>query len=53
MLVNDSSSDSDHDSVMSKHRMDVRKSERAPPVEQMSDRTSSQRGVGWGRLMCM
>ena len=40
-LVNGSSSDSDHDSVTSKHRLDVRKSERAPHVEQMSDLTSS------------
>ena len=39
-LVNDSSSDSDHDSGISKHRTDVRKSERAPPVERMSDPTS-------------
>ena len=40
-LVNDSNSDSDHDSVMLKYRVDVRKSERAPPVEQMSDPTNS------------
>ena len=39
MLVN-SSSDSDHGSVTSKYRLDVRKSERAPHVEQMSDPTS-------------
>ena len=31
------SSDSDHDSVASKYRLDVRKSERAPHVERMSD----------------
>ena len=40
-LVNGSSSDSDHDSVALKHRLDVRKSERAPHVERMSDPTSS------------
>ena len=39
-LVNGSSSDSDHDSVASKHRLDVRKSERAPHLERMSDPTS-------------
>ena len=33
LLVNESSSDSDHDSVTSKDRLDVRKSERAPHVE--------------------
>ena len=33
VLVNDGSSDSDHDSVISKHRLDVRKSERAPLVD--------------------
>ena len=37
VLVNDSSSDSDHVSVASKHRLDVRKSEKAPHVERMSD----------------
>ena len=36
-LVNDSSSDSDHDSVASKHRLDVL---RAPHVDRMSDATS-------------
>ena len=40
LLVNESSSDSDHDSVTSKDRLDVRKSERAPHVEWMSDPTS-------------
>ena len=39
VLVN-GSSDSDHDSVTSKCRLDVRKSESAPHVEQMSDLTS-------------
>ena len=39
-LVNDSSSDSDHDSVASKHILDVRKSQRAPHVDRMSDPTS-------------
>ena len=39
-LVNDSSNDSDQDSVISKHRMDVRKSERVPPVQWMLDPTS-------------
>ena len=39
-LVN-GSSDSDYDSVTSKCRLDVRKSERAPHVERMSDPTSS------------
>ena len=40
-LVNGSSSDSDHGSVALKHRLDVRKSERAPHVEWKSDPTSS------------
>ena len=40
-LVNGSSSDSDHNSVALKHRLDVRKSERAPHVEQMSDKFGS------------
>ena len=39
-LVNGSSSDSDHGSVALKHRLDVRKSERAPHVERKSDPTS-------------
>ena len=43
-LVN-GSSDSDHDSVTSKCRLDVRKSERAPHVEQMSDPTSSDQAL--------
>ena len=44
-LVNGSSSDSDHDSVALKHRLDVRKSERAPHVERMSDSTSSDQAL--------
>ena len=44
-LVNGSSSDSDHDSVASKHRLDVRKSERAPHVEQRSDPTRSDQAL--------
>ena len=36
---------SDHDSVASKHRLDVRKSERAPHVERMSDLTSSDQAL--------
>ena len=44
-LVNDSSSDSDHDSVTSKHRLDVRKSERAPHVDRMSDPTNSDQAL--------
>ena len=44
-LVNGSSSDSDHDSVASKHRLDVRKSERAPHVEQRSDPTKSDQAL--------
>ena len=43
-LVN-GSSDSDHDSVTSKCRLDVRKSERAPHVERMSDPTSSDQAL--------
>ena len=39
------SSDSDHDSVTSKCRLDVRKSERAPHVERMSDPTSSDQAL--------
>ena len=42
-LVNASSSDSDH--VVSKHRMDVRKSDRTPPVEWMRDPTSSDQAL--------
>ena len=45
VLVNDSSSDSDHNSVMSKYRRDVRKSERPPSVQQMSDPTSSDQAL--------
>ena len=44
-LVNGSSSDSDHDSVTSKHRLDFSKSERAPHVQQMSDSTSSDQAL--------
>ena len=44
MLVN-GSSDSDHDSVTSKCRLDVRKSERAPHAEWMSDPTSSDQAL--------
>ena len=43
--VNGSSSDSDHDSVTSKHRLDISKSERAPHVERMSDLTSSDQAL--------
>ena len=45
VLVNDSSSDSDHNLVISKHRLDVRKSERAPLVERMLDPTSSDQAL--------
>ena len=44
-LVNGSSSDSDHGSVALKHRLDVRKSERAPHVERKSDPTSSDQAL--------
>ena len=44
-LVNGSSSDSNHGSVALKHRLDVRKSERAPHVERKSDPTSSDQAL--------
>ena len=50
-LVNGSSSDSDHDFVTSKHRLDVRKSERAPHVEQMSNPASSNQALINAKLL--
>ena len=44
-LVNDSDSDLDHDSVISKHRLDIRNSEKAPLVERMLDPTSSDQAL--------
>ena len=44
-LLNIRSSDSEHDSVVSKHRSDVRKSERAPLFKRMTDPTSSDQAL--------